>query len=82
MKRRRREQDSTRPVARFLGRVVFFSLLVIIAITAIPYGTVQPWWIAIFECAIFIVAILAVIEISVGKGWPRNNLRLLAPLTP
>ncbi len=80
MKRGGREQDSTRPVARFLGRVVFSSVLVIIAITAIPYGTVQPWWIAIFECAVFVVAILAVIEASIGKGWSGDNLKLFAPL--
>jgi O-antigen ligase len=80
MKRVQREQDSTRPVARFLGSVVFFSLLVIIAITAIPYGTVQPWWIAIFECAVFVVAIVAVIETSFGKGWSGDDLKLFTPL--
>lgn len=80
LKRGGREQDSTRPVARLLGRVVFSSLLVIIAITAIPYGTVEPWWIAIFECAVFVVAILAVIEVSIGKRWSGDNLKLFAPL--
>jgi O-antigen ligase len=80
MKRGRREQDSTGPLARFLGRVVFTALLVIIAITAIPYGTVQPWWIAIFECAVFVVAIPAVIETSIGKRWSGDSLKLFAPL--
>jgi O-antigen ligase len=75
-----REQDSPRPVARFLGRVVFSSLLVIIALTAIPYGTVQPWWVAIFECAVFLVSILAAIETSIGKGISRDDLKLFAPL--
>jgi len=75
-----REQDSMGPVARFLGRLVFFSLLVTIALTAIPYGTVQPRWIAIFECVVFLIAVLGVIETSISRTWSRNNLTLFAPL--
>ena len=74
------EQDSTRPGSHFLSRLIFFSLLATIALTAIPYGTVQPWWIAIFECVVFVIAVLGVIETSVGKSWSRNNLSLFAPL--
>jgi O-antigen ligase len=66
--------------SRFLGRLVFYSLLVTIALTAIPYGTVQPWWIAVFECAVFIIAILAAIEAGLGQGWSRGDLALFAPL--
>jgi O-antigen ligase len=80
MKHVGRKQDSTRPVARFLGRLIFFSLLVTIALTAIPYGTVQPWWIAIFECVVFVIAILGAIETSTGKSWSTNDLSLFAPL--
>jgi O-antigen ligase len=80
MKHVEREQDSTRPGSRFLGRLIFFSLLVTIALTAIPYGTVQPWWIAVFECLVFVIAILGAIETSLGKSWSRNELSLFAPL--
>jgi len=74
------KHDSARLVARFLGLLIFFSLLVTIALTAIPYGTVQPWWIAVFECVIFVIAILGVIEASFGKSWSRKDLSLFAPL--
>lgn len=80
MKHVEQAPDSTRPVARFLGGLIFFSLLVTIALTAIPYGTVQPWWIAVFECVVFVIAILAVIETSIGKSWSRDQLMLFAPL--
>lgn len=72
--------DSERPFARYLGWPVFYSLLVIIALTAIPYGTVQPWWIAVFECAVFIIAALAAIEAGLGKGWSKHDVSLFAPL--
>ncbi len=70
---------SVRPVARFLDRVIYFSLLTTIVLTAIPYGTVQPWWIAIFQCGVFLIAILGVIEAMISKRWSLNLL-LVAPL--
>ena len=39
-------------VARVLDRVIFLALLLTIALTAIPYGTVQPWWVALFYITI------------------------------
>ena len=59
-------------VARFLDPFIYYSLLVLIAWTAIPYGTVQPWWIAVFECGVFIIAMLAVIDIGLTRRGPLN----------
>jgi O-antigen ligase len=70
---------SAPPVARFLDRLIYVSLLATIVLTAVPYGTVQPWWISIFECAVFLIAILAVIEALIGKRWSLD-LWLVAPL--
>jgi O-antigen ligase len=70
---------NSRPAARFLGQVIFASLLGTIALTAIPYGTVQPWWIALFECLVFMIAILGVIETLLGTGWSRTHLSLVTP---
>ena len=75
----KKQQAGVRPIARWLDRLVFFSLLATIALTAIPYGTVQPWWIAIFECAIFLIASIAVIQALVSKNW-SISLSLVAPL--
>lgn len=70
---------SVRPVARFLDRAIYFFLLTTIVLTAIPYGTVQPWWIAIFQCVVFLIAILGVIEAIISKRWSLNLLPV-APL--
>jgi O-antigen ligase len=72
--------NSERPLARVLGRLVFYSLLVTIALTAIPYGTVQPWWIAVFECAVFVIAAVAAVDAGVGRGWSKDDLSLFGPL--
>jgi O-antigen ligase len=64
--------------ARFLNRLIYVSLLVLI-VTAIPYGTVQPWWIAAFECAVFVLAILAVVEAHLSKQQ-QINFWQIAPL--
>ncbi len=76
-----REQKSGLPaLARLLDPIIFYSLLATIALTAIPYGTVQPWWIAIFECVVFLIATLAVIETYLTQNWVRFDLRFFAPL--
>jgi len=67
-------------VARVLSSVIFFSLLVTIGLTAIPYGTVQSWWIAIFECLIFSLCILGLIEAVISKRTLVSDARLAAPL--
>ena len=34
--------------ADIVARAIFASMLALIAFTAIPYGTVEPWWKAFF----------------------------------
>lgn len=51
-----------------------------VSLTAIPYGTVEPWWIALFEVAIFLIAMLGVIDALISKTWQINQLTLAAPL--
>ena len=45
-----------------LNKLVFGSILTLIIITPIPYGTVEPWWKAAFVCAVFAICIPALIE--------------------
>ena len=49
----------SKPAWLFLERLIFYGLLVVTALAAIPYGTVEPWWIAVFECAV----------LSLGAVW-------------
>jgi len=44
-----------------IDALVFYSLTAVISLAAIPYGSVEPWWKAVFQCLIFSLAVLSVI---------------------
>lgn len=63
-----------------LDRAIFVFLLVMIALTAVPYGTVEAWWEALFECAMFALTGLWLIEGWLSGAWHVRRRALLAPL--
>jgi putative inorganic carbon (HCO3(-)) transporter len=68
-------------VASVLDKTVFVSLLCLIVITAIPYGTTQSWWEALFVCAVFLLAILWLVEGLINGSWlHKDSWPLLLPL--
>lgn len=67
-------------IASILGTTVFLSLLCLIVLTAIPYGTSQPWWKAAFVCAVFLLAILWLIEGAISESRFVNDWALVLPL--
>lgn len=73
-------RSSVESAAHLLDKVIFSALLALIALTAIPYGAAHPWWEAVFECAVFALAALWVIEGLLGGAWRISGQRLLAPL--
>ena len=64
----------------WLNRFVFVSLLALIVLVVIPYGTVEPWWIASYECAAFGLGALWVCERLLRGSLSLNDRALLAPL--
>ncbi len=68
------------PAARKLGSAIFYALLTLIALAAIPYGTVEPWWQALFECVVFVLAALSLIELFLSGSWNVSSHRILLPL--
>jgi O-antigen ligase len=64
----------------FLSRAIFVAVLAVIALTAIPYGTVDPWWEALFQCIMFALGALWIIEGWLGGKWFVSEHRLLIPL--
>ena len=66
-------------VLLWVDRFVFASLLFVIALFAIPYGTVEPWWISLYECAIFGLGALWICQETIA-GWQLKQAYLLAPL--
>ncbi len=66
--------------AHLLATLIFYALLALIIAVAIPYGTVEPWWEALFECLVFILAALWIVECSLVGSWHLPSYRLLWPL--
>ncbi len=67
-------------VARFLGKAIFVSLLVLIVFTAIPYGTVETWWKAVFVSLVFAICILWIVEGLLSGSWATGSRPILIPL--
>src|SRR5262247_2227389 len=67
-------------IRRFLDLIAFASLLLIVVLTAIPYGSTDAWWTSAFECAVFAVAALWFLRILLGENLRLNGLSLLFPL--
>ncbi len=67
-------------IARVTGTIVFLSLLVLTAFTAIPYGTAEVWWKAFFICAIFTLAILWAIEGYLSYAWITDGWSIILPV--
>lgn len=66
--------------AKLLDRIVFFCLLGLIVTTSIPYGTVEPWWEAVFECAVFGITAIWIFKVLVRGRWEVRGLSILLPL--
>lgn len=64
---------------RLLDRVAFVSLLVLLVLVAIPYGTVEPWWVSSYECAVFALAALWTCEGLIRGTWNVRQKILFAP---
>lgn len=63
-----------------LSKGIFGSLVGLIIITAIPYGTVEPWWKAAFVCAVFAICIVAIVEILVSGSHRIAGGSVLLPM--
>jgi O-antigen ligase len=72
---RKREQYAT-----ILGTTIFFVLLTLIALAAVPYGTVEPWWQAAFQCGVFVLGALWLIEGFLSGSYHFSSYRILLPL--
>lgn len=78
--------DLTRPAsastARALEGAIFYVLLSLVALAAVPYGTVHEWWDSLLQCIVFALAALWAFEgLRAGKWFVREHV-LLAPLVP
>ncbi len=49
-------------------------------ITPIPYGTVEPWWKAVFVCAVFVICIFAIIDGLINRAKAITGRSVLLPM--
>jgi O-antigen ligase len=73
-------QGARERAVRLLDSAIFFGLLALIALAAIPYGAVQPQWEAAFECGVFVLAAMWIIEGYLSGAWHVRGLPVLVPL--
>lgn len=59
---------------------MFASLLTLMVLLPIPYGSVQAWWIALFEFVVFILTFMWISEGLFRGSWLVKEHRALIPL--
>lgn len=75
------EQAAVRSTAAaLLGTVIFSALLGLVLLTAIPYGTAEPWWKAIFVCLVFAISLLWIVEGFLSGAWLPAGWTVLLPV--
>lgn len=52
-----------------------------IIVTQIPYGTVEPWWKAVFICAVLVLFLIEIVRKGVTRFDPRSPVLPLLALT-
>jgi O-antigen ligase len=67
-------------IAAVLSRAIFGSLVILIVLTAIAYGTADPWWKAIFSSLVFMVSIAWVVEGWLTGSWSTGGESVLLPM--
>ena len=62
-------------IASVFDKTVFAGLLVLLVLSAVPYGTVEPWWKAAFVSAVFLICIVAIVETLISGEWTLGASR-------
>src|SRR5215813_4796814 len=67
-------------LANIFDKVILVSLLAVGVISIIPYGTVDPWWDALFEVMVFGLAALWIVEGLLAGKWQIKGVAILLPM--
>ncbi len=67
--------------ARLLGGAVFYGSLLLVALSAVPYGSIEPWWANFFAAGVFALGALWAVEslLTGGLGLRRDFWFLIIP---
>jgi O-antigen ligase len=77
---RKGEGRSSTRLADALATLIFFGLIALLLLAPIPYGSVEPWAQAAFECSIFALGFLWCIHAALTGSWVSGDVRLFLPL--
>src|SRR5882724_11149499 len=66
--------------SRVISILVFWCLLGVIALAVFPYGTVDPWWEATFEGAVFSLTALWIVGSVFARNWQIRRAAILLPM--
>jgi O-antigen ligase len=73
--------DISSPVSRVFGAAAFYGLLAVTALSAAPYGSVEPWWAAVVEVSIFaLIGFSLIICALAGERFLAHGQEVFAPL--
>lgn len=75
-----RERLARLRIADLLSKGIFGSLLFLVVVVAVPYGTVEPWWRAAFVCVVFVLAIIGIVERLLSGLSAIEGAQILAPM--
>lgn len=78
-------RDSIAGVRRFtlasvLNVTIFYALVLVMVLVAVPYGGTPPWWQGLFQCLVFFLASLAVVERWLNKRYATEPVTSLGTL--
>jgi O-antigen ligase len=65
---------------RAISAIVFYGLMALVLLTSVPYGTVEPWSQAAFQCAVFALGFLWCVHSMLNVRPLTLELRLFLPL--
>ena len=69
-----------RNAAVLFSSVIFSTLLGLVLLTAIPYGTAEPWWKAVFVCLVFAISLLWILEGFLSGSWQPPGWPIFLPV--
>lgn len=67
-------------LSKLLDQIVFSCLLGLMVLSVIPYGSVDALWEAVFECGVFTLTALWILEALLVGSWQVRRLFVLLPL--
>lgn len=79
LKRERAFRARRGATMRSLDAAIFYALLAVVVLAAVPYGTVETWWEALFEISVFFLAALSLV---VWRLEGERSLKLDAMFAP